>query len=107
MPEIVGGSPQLPELSPPAQVEAKAIKRVEPVIPLSAKLYRGAYEVVVVVSIDATGKVTEAHPLKKDSYGFGQAAVQAVKKWTFSPATQNDQAVPSTQVILFVFRGKQ
>ncbi len=106
-PEPVVSTPSLPDLAPPVQVEAKAIKRTDPALPLSAKLYRGNYEVVVVATIDATGKVTEAHPLRKDNYGFGQAATDAVKQWVFSPATQNGRPVSSTQAIRFVFRGRQ
>jgi len=107
MPEAVVTAPSLPELVPPVQVEAKAIKRTDPALPLSAKLYHGSYEVVVVATIDPTGKVTEAHALRKDNYGFGQAASQAVKQWIFSPATQNGRPVASTQAIRFVFRGRQ
>ncbi len=106
-PAPVVNTPSLPEPAPPVvEVEAKAIKRIDPVLPLSAKLYRGSYEVVVVASIDDTGKVKEAHALRKDNYGFGQAAVDAVKQWVFSPATQDGRPVPSTQAIRFVFRGK-
>ena len=100
-------TPSLPEPAPPAvEVEAKAIKRVDPILPLSAKQYRGTFEVVVVATIDETGKITEAHALRKDNYGFGQAAVDAVKRWAFSPATRNEEPIPTTQAIRFVFRGK-
>ncbi len=107
LPAPIVSTPSLPEPAPPAvEVDAKVFKRVDPVLPLSAKQYRGTYEVVVIASIDETGKVKEAHALRKDNYGFGQAAVDAVKRWVFSPATQNGQPVSSTQAIRFVFRGK-
>lgn len=66
----------------------------------------GTAEIEVQVSIDTKGRVTEAHALtsgKKINQVLLGEALEAAKKWTFDPATDRGQAVPSTHLITFRF----
>ena len=50
-------------------------------------------EVVLVVIVDPTGAVKEATVETPQGHGFDEAAVEAVKKATFKPATRNGQPI--------------
>jgi TonB family protein len=69
------------------------ISRVAPIYPALAKESRISGIVIVEVVIDHTGVVKDARVLKPLPFGLDQAAVDAVKQWTFRPATLNGQAV--------------
>jgi hypothetical protein len=60
----------------------------------------------VQVSIDATGRVVEAHPIntgrKINQLVVGEA-VKAAMQWTFEPATHRGKPIPATHVITFRF----
>ncbi len=93
--------------APPVVTLAKPLKKFVPNMrnlgfaPLS-----GSPEIEVQVSIDASGRVTEAHALnagKKISQMLRREAVDTAKKWIFEPATSGGKAVPSTHLITFRF----
>ena len=69
------------------------ISRVEPVYPDEAKPHRIAGIVILEVIIDRNGRVVDAKALKDLPYGAGQAAIDAVRQWTFRPGTLQDQPV--------------
>ena len=48
------------------------------------------------VTIDATGHVTSVRVLSGLGFGLDEAAMSAVKQWTFSPAQKCGSAVPTT-----------
>ncbi|MFN7130483.1 MAG: energy transducer TonB [Myxococcales bacterium] len=50
-------------------------------------------EVLLKLTIDATGKVVAARVLKGAGYGFDEAALQAVKKFRFKPGTEGGEAI--------------
>ena len=82
-PVRVGGSIQ----------SSKLIRRVEPVYPDLAKRARVQGVVLLQVTVDETGNVTDlkiirGHPL------LNQAAVDAVKQWKYSPTLLNGEPVP-------------
>jgi TonB family protein len=83
LPLRVGG-----DVKPPA-----VINRVEPVYPALAKESRISGIVIVEVTVDHTGVVKDARVLKSLPFGLDQAALDAVKQWTFRPATLNGTAV--------------
>jgi TonB family protein len=73
--------------------ESKLIRRVEPVYPELAKQARVQGRVVLVITVDEEGnvseiKVTNGHPL------LYEAAVMAVRQWKYSPTLLNGEPVP-------------
>jgi periplasmic protein TonB len=72
----------------------KVVHRVEPAYSDEARRNRVSGIVILEVLIDATGHVTEVLPLKPLPYGLTEAAVDAVKQWTFEPATLAGKPVP-------------
>ncbi|MGB8772254.1 MAG: energy transducer TonB [Candidatus Korobacteraceae bacterium] len=50
--------------------------------------------VVMLVGIDAKGRVAVVRVLRSDEHAFETSAVSTVKKWKFRPAEKNGQAVP-------------
>ena len=82
-PVRVGGSIQ----------SSKLIRRVEPIYPDLAKRARVQGVVLLQVTVDETGNVSDlkiirGHPL------LNQAAVDAVKQWKYSPTLLNGEPVP-------------
>ncbi|MEA2236457.1 MAG: hypothetical protein QOC81_1181 [Thermoanaerobaculia bacterium] len=69
------------------------INRVEPIYPALAKESGISGIVIVEVTVDRTGIVKDARILKPLPFGLDQAALDAVKQWTFRPATLNGTAV--------------
>ncbi|HXH94069.1 MAG TPA: TonB family protein, partial [Thermoanaerobaculia bacterium] len=69
------------------------INRVEPIYPALAKASRISGVVILEVVIDHTGVVKDARIVKPLPFGLDQAALDAVKQWTFRPATLNGTAV--------------
>jgi len=50
--------------------------------------------VVMLVGINAKGRVDVVRVLRSDEHAFEASAVNTVKKWRFRPAEKNGQAVP-------------
>jgi TonB family protein len=50
--------------------------------------------VVMLVGLDAKGRVEVVRVLRSDEHAFETSAVSTVKKWKFRPAEKNGQAVP-------------
>jgi TonB family protein len=71
----------------------KVVHRVEPIYPESARKNQVSGAVVVQLSIDANGHVTEAMPLQGPP-DLLQAATDAVKQWTWEPGTRAGKPVP-------------
>ena len=69
------------------------INRVEPIYTSLARKSRVSGIVILEVIIDHTGVVKDAQVLKPLPYGLDQAALDAVKQWTFRPGTLNGQAI--------------
>jgi len=70
----------------------------------SRSTIHGTVRVIVKVHVDASGTVTAAEPASSPSRFFGDAAVQAAKRWDFAPAKVADQRVPSEWLVRFDFR---
>lgn len=65
-----------------------------PQYPDALRAERAEGTVIIRVSIDATGSVTEAEVVKSTDARFENAAVETVKKkWRFSPAKKDGSAV--------------
>jgi TonB family protein len=50
--------------------------------------------VVMLVGVNAKGRVAAVRVLRSDEHAFETSAVNTVKKWKFRPAEKNGQAVP-------------
>lgn len=73
-----------PELSPPRVLEA-----VDPTYP-SHRLPEGVEPVIVLhLTIEADGTVSDAHPEGEHDEDFDHAALDAVRRWRFAPATRD------------------
>jgi protein TonB len=69
------------------------IHRIEPVYTRDALKSRVAGIGIVEAVIDRTGHVSQVNVLKPLPFGLDRAAVDAVKQWTFRPATLNGKPV--------------
>jgi TonB family protein len=67
-----------------------------PVYPEQALAARISGTVVLELTIDETGHVTDVSVLTPAGHGFDEAAVAAVKTWTFDPATQGGVPIRSS-----------
>jgi hypothetical protein len=74
---------------------------------LSPGILAGAGRVEVILKVDATGHVTEAHiasGAKKVSPLIAGTSLLAAKQWVFEPATLNGRPVPSEHSVVFQFQ---
>lgn len=84
----------------------RPVKRVAPVYPPMAARQRVTGEVILSILINETGKVQEVRVLRveKKGMGFEDAAVAAVKQFTFEPGMKDGKKVKTWIPIPFVFR---
>ena len=72
--------------------------------PVSPPLPAGVHgDVVVQVTIDAQGNITEKKILKALGYGAEERVLAALEGWRFRPATQDGVPIPSQQYMYFHF----
>lgn len=83
--------------------------QVAPVFPPAAQAARFSGIVTIAVRIDTSGAVERAHTVESThpNVGFEEAALEAVRKWRFEPATLNGDPVPyeTTYRLTFDRRG--
>lgn len=60
-------------------------------------------DVILIVTLDAHGNVTDVKVETSGGAPFDEAAVEAVRKWTFSPATKNGKPFAARMKIPFHF----
>lgn len=80
------------------------LTRVQPVYTAEAKAARAGGIVILELQIDEHGKVTDARITKSLPYGLDQAAVDAVKQWTFKPATKAGRPVSAIYPLTVFFK---
>jgi protein TonB len=71
------------------------LRRVMPVYPEQARRLGREGRVVLRLTIDARGNLLKVQVLQAPGFGFEEAAVNAVKRSSFRPATVNGKAVTS------------
>jgi TonB family protein len=89
----------------PGVVRPRATVRPQPVYPVEAQSARvqGIVVMQVVVNVDGTvGDVVVTQSLDT-AYGLDQAAVDAVKRWRFTPGTKGGAQVPIEMTITLEF----
>src|SRR5262249_4910383 len=96
-------APAPPEAAPGLIEPAVVATRVEPVYPEPAR--RAGIEGIVEleVSIDASGRVAEVEVLRGLPMGLSDAAVEAVRKWTWKPARSPAGPVASRRTVRIRF----
>jgi TonB family protein len=94
-----GGAAPAP--TPPAAASSAAVAptlkaHADPIYPADALRDRVAGTVGLEIVVDETGHVVDAKVVEPAGHGFDEAALDAVKTWTFEPARQNDAPVRAT-----------
>lgn len=74
-----------------------------PVYPADALKAKIGGTVIVRIIVDKTGRVTSARPLTAPDPRLGEAAVAAVRQWTFTPAIENWNLVAMSLDVPFFF----
>jgi len=99
------GSAAAPEVpASGAMTPGEALNQVLPEVSArSRSTIHGTVRVVVKVFVDASGNVTAAEPASSPSKFFGNAALQAAKRWDFAPTKIGTQSVPSEWLLRFDF----
>lgn len=98
-----GAVKKAPDEAPPAaskRTPPKARNYAPPDYPPDAKAKGIEGQVILELTIDATGKVTNVTVLQPAGNGFDEAAVAAGKKLEFDPAL-NDAGVPSPSLLKY------
>jgi TonB family protein len=73
----------------PATVVASAT----PVYPYLLRHAGATAEVTVLFTVNAKGTVTRATIVDSNNFEFNASSLEAIRKWTFTPATKNGQPV--------------
>jgi protein TonB len=90
---------------PQVYVEAQRSDNKPPLYPKHERRLSREGKVTVRVSIDVNGSVKGVSVIEGSRYqGFNRAAVQAARKWKFTPATRGGVSVASETDIEIVFR---
>jgi TonB family protein len=79
-------------------------KQVQPKYPAAAMKDSAEGTVWTKVWIDESGKIAKAELQKSDAEIFNQAALDAVKQWTFKPAMKDGKAIATWVAIPFRFK---
>jgi periplasmic protein TonB len=80
------------------------IHRATPVYPRVARRLEKEGRVVLKLLIDQSGNLRSVEVIEPASFGFTEAAVEAVRKSTFAPARRNGEGVLSWAVLPIRFR---
>ena len=83
-----------------------AIREVSPDVPRKARdTINGTVNVKVKVEVDTSGAVSHAALVSRGPSGyFANQALQAARKWTFTPPLVDGKAVPSEWSLRFEFK---
>ena len=84
-------------------VGPRKIKDVAPVWPAQAVDRSGQVLVILELSVDASGKVSDARVLRSQPL-FDDAALECVRQWAYTPTTINGAAVPVKITVSVEFR---
>ena len=106
-----GASAQEPEGRAPSDSSASRAEATPPslkqhpdaVYPPEAQRAGLAGSVELEVTVDAAGHVSEARVVRPAGHGFDEAALVAVRSWTFEPALREGQPIASTVQLTYPF----
>ena len=94
---------QTPGSTPPNVVPPSVLTHVEAVYPPSALAEQRHADVVLTVTIDVDGHVSAVEVASSGGDDLDQAAIVAVRQWTFVPAKRNGVPISSRIRIPFHF----
>ena len=101
--QVVTAAPELPKPLLDAEFGLengpRFLHRELPVYPLIARRLGKEGTVLLRLTIDEKGNLLNVEVLDGAGYGFTEAAVEAVKKSTFTPAIVDGKAVPSKAIL--------
>jgi TonB family protein len=83
---------------------AVVVEKVDPVYPNAALSARASGTVVLQISIDAQGNVTKVEVKREGLMGMTEAAVDAVSRWKYRPATGPNGPIPSIKQVKIEFQ---
>jgi TonB family protein len=83
---------------------AVLLQKVDPGYPPAALAARVGGTVVLQISIDASGDVTKVEVKREATMGLTEAAVEAVHRWKYRPATGPSGPIPSLKQVKVDFR---
>src|SRR5262249_35726867 len=87
---------------PESESQSRAITKVKPLYPPTAKKMKASGTVEVEITISETGLVIEARAIS-GHIALRSAAVEAARKWVFKPTILNGAYVRVKSVLTFVF----
>jgi TonB family protein len=99
---IMGG---VLKIEDPADVP-RLIKKVEPVYPHEARKALVQGVVVLVVTTDEEGNVSDVAVLKSESSLLNQASIDAVKQWKYEPVVNKGSPIPVSFNVTLTYRLK-
>jgi protein TonB len=101
---IGGGAGNLIETRFGAFVAPAFLHREMPIYPMMARKLGREGRVMLKLTIDEKGNLSDVEVIDKAGYGFTQAAVEAVKKSTFLPAKKDGKPIASRALLPIRFQ---
>ncbi|MFT3867575.1 MAG: energy transducer TonB [Nibricoccus sp.] len=97
--------PWPPEATPDPTVQQPVLtQRVEPVYPPQALSENLEDEIYVAFVVNAKGEVVKARAFFSQHEIFEEPALEAVRKWKFSPALMRGRPISTRMVVPIAFR---
>jgi len=75
------------------------VRRVLPTYPMAARRFNREGKVVLRLTIDERGALNQVEIVEDPGYGFADAAIEALKKSSFSPARRDGRPVTSKAIL--------
>ena len=101
---LLGVSPMLAgESAATTDRSAKLIASVAPTYPYLMRHAGATAEVTVSFVVNSRGIVTKASIVESTNFEFNDSALDAIRQWTFTPATRNGKAVEAIMQQTFTF----
>ena len=72
----------------------RVLRKVDPKYPEAARRANREAVVTVEFTVDVDGKATDIKVADPKGFGFDEAAIEAIKKWRFTPAKKGGESVP-------------
>lgn len=84
--------------------EPQVVKQIQPVYPEEARKARLMGAVVIEAVVDTSGHVVDPKVVKSPGDVLSRAALEAVRQWTYRPATKNGKPVKARFTLTLMFR---
>lgn len=101
---LITAAPMVAQSASTPNVPATPVATVTPTYPYLMRHAGSTADVTVSFTVNAQGRVTKASIVDSNNIEFNVAALDAIKKWTFTPAMKNGNAVETKLQQTFTFR---